>query len=139
MNRTRRQVRRPAVRPTPQPAPVHAAPQCLHPDCHAHHAHPANRQVPAMPATPPAAPSRPWWTKITKTHVIIFLTVIIIGLGGSLNDDDHKIADLQQQVRHAQSTQGSKVADLDYAIKLCAKIAAKGDEAECITDTLAGH
>lgn len=127
---TRRQVR-PAASVQP------AQPQCLHPQHHAQLAHPANR--PPMPAQPPAAPRVPWYRKITKNMVIAGLVVIIIGLAGSLNDDDHKIADLQQQVRHAKAAQGSRAADLDYAIKLCSKIAAKGDEAECITETLAGH
>lgn len=141
---TTRRIRR-SVRPAAAPAPAQpAAPQCLHPSCHAHNSHQtaqrAAGQVPPMPATQPlipAAPRRPWWKKITKNMVIAGLVVIIIGLAGSLNDDDHKIADLQQQVRHAKSTKGDATHELDYVIKLCKQIAAKGDYAQCVTETLA--
>lgn len=132
---TRRQVR-PATRPQPTPP---AMPQCLHPNCHAHHAHPANRPAtPPMPATPPAAPRVPWYRKITKNMVIGFLVVIIIGLAGSLNDDDHQIADLKAKAGHSatQDPQQAKMAKLQYAITYCGKVAAQGDEAECIQETL---
>lgn len=135
---TARRTRR-TVRPAAPAQP--AAPQCLHPGHHAHAAHQTAQRVaglvPPMPATAPATPRRPWWKKITKNMVIAGLVVIIIGLAGSLNDDDHKIADLQQQVRHAKSTKGDATHELDYVIKLCKQIAAKGDYAQCVTETLA--
>lgn len=126
-----------ATQPT-TPATPAAQPQCLHPACHAHQAHPGNRPAPAMPTTPPAVPGTPWYRKITKNTVIGFLIVIIIGLAGSLNTDDHKIADLKAKNSHSatQNTQDSKMAKLQYAIAYCGQVAAQGDGPECIQETL---
>jgi hypothetical protein len=128
------------TQPATAPTTPAAQPQCLHPSCHAHNAHPGNRpqNSPAMPVQPPAAPSTPWYRKITKNMVIGFLIVIIIGLAGSLNTDDHKIANLKAKASHSatQSTQSSQMAKLQYAIAYCGQVAAKGDGPECIQETL---
>lgn len=124
--------------PATQPATTPAQPPCLHPTCHSHNAHPSTRtqSSPASPADPQA--QVPWYRKITKNMVIGGLIVIIIGLAGSLNTDDHKIADLKAQNSHSatQSTQTSRMAKLQYAIAYCGQVAAKGDGPECIQDTL---
>lgn len=122
---------------TTAPATTTTQPQCLHPSCHAHHAHPGNQ--PVVPATPaqPAAPRRPWYRKITKNMVIAGLIVIIIGLAGSLNDQDAEIAGLKAKIAHSHTAQDAKIKNLDYAIKLCREIAAKGDGPQCVTETLA--
>lgn len=121
------------TQPTTPAAPA-AQPQCLHPSCHAHNAHPGNRPQ-VSPATP-AAPRTPWYRKITKNMVIAGLIVIIIGLAGSLNTDDHKIADLKASHASTQSTQTSNMAKLQYAIAYCGQVAAKGDGPQCIQETL---
>jgi len=126
---------------TTQPATAPAAPAtqspCLHPSCHAHLAHPGNRpQQPAAPAQPRTSAITWLRSRWTKNWTIGFLIVIIIGLAGSLNDDDHKIADLKASHSSTQSTQTSKMAKLQYAIAYCGQVAAKGDGPECIQETL---
>lgn len=84
--------------------PAAAQPQCLHPDCHAHHAHPSNR--PAAPTTPtaprrPAAPRSQHRLGI-RGALIIFLTVIVIGLSGIMYDQQAEINKLQQELHHSK-------------------------------------
>lgn len=120
---------------------------CLHPSCHAHQAHPVSRLasrltgVPAA-ATPAATPRQPWYRKITKNMVIGLLILIVIGLAGSLNDDDHKIADLKAKASHSttqptQVAQTSQVDKLQYAITYCNQAVDKADGPQCVKDLLA--
>lgn len=127
-------------------ATTRAVPQssCLHPSCHAHQAHPVSRLA-ARLTTPPAAAvtlRRPWYRKITKNVVIGFLTVIVIGLASSLNNDDHQIADLKTKASHStaqlsQTAQTSPVDRLQYAITYCDQVVAKEDSLRCVKDLLA--
>lgn len=121
-----------AVRPTtPTVTPAQAAAQA---------AHPLNRPQTAPPATPqpprPAAPIK--IAKIVKITVASFLILMVIGLFASLSHHSNEIADLKAKI-HSTSAQDDiklKNAKLDYTIKYCNQVAAKGDGPECIQETL---
>lgn len=110
----------PAARPTPAQA-----------------AHPLNRPQTAPPATPqPPRPSQP--IKIARGLKIVAVSVVIIafiGLLASLGHHSSEIADLKTKIQ-STSNQTLMNEKLDYAIKLCDKVAAAGDGPECIQETL---
>ncbi len=136
MNRNRR--------PATPIAPIApAAPGCLHPACQAHNSHQTSQHAagltPQPPATPaPAAPRRR--VRISKNWVIGILVFLLVGLAGSLNDRDNEIAGLKAKVSHSHTaTKTDSTQHLEYVIKLCKAISAKGDYAQCVTETLAQH
>jgi hypothetical protein len=125
----------------PQVLPTTPVNQCLHPDCHAHHAHPLNRPQPQVISHPDVSfvVTRRQF-KVNKNWVIGILIVLFIGLIGSLNDSNRAAADLKAKAEVGQSSQSTRMANLDYAIKLCGKIAAKDEAATCIAQIMAaGH
>lgn len=132
MNRNRRPAPRiVTVAPT--------APGCLHPSCQAHNSHQTAQHAagltPQPPATPaPAAPRRRF--RINKNWVIGILIFLVVGLAGSLSDRDAEIAGLKAKIAHSATTKVNTTPDLNSTIKLCKKIAAKGDFDQCVVETL---
>jgi hypothetical protein len=122
-----------------------AAAGCLHPSCQAHNAHQTAQHAAGLthnhaPANQPYAPAEPRRRfKISKNWVIGILIVLLVGAAGSLSDKDNEINNLKAKVSHSATTttKTDSTAKLDYIIKLCHQIAAKGDYAQCVTETLA--
>jgi len=121
-----------------------AHPHCNHPACQAHNAHVTAQhvghqgQVPA-PAAQPLAPAQPRRRfKISKNWVIGILIFFLVGAMGALSDKDNEINNLKAKVSHSAPAKVNKLSVSDV-IKLCKAISAKGDYAECVTETLSAQ
>lgn len=104
-------------------------------------AHPLNRPQTASPATPqpPQPATRVKIAKILKVTAVSVVIIVVIGVFASLTHHSHEIADLKaNQGISAQNAQTLKNLQLDYAVKYCGQVAAKGDGPQCIQETLDG-
>lgn len=113
-----------------------AAPQCLHPACHAHNAHPGSRPQTIIPPQPTTPPARPRQFKITKNWIIGFLIIIVIGLAGTINDRDQQIAGLKVKVGSTKIATPSE--KLDYATRICKITHSQATYAQCVIN-IVGH
>jgi hypothetical protein len=122
-----------------------AAAGCLHPSCQAHNAHQTAQHAAGMvhnhaPAPQPYVPvqGRRFRINNKKNWIIGILIFLLVGAAGSLSDKDHEIADLKAKTSHSSTQPKADTTQrLDYVLKLCKAISAKGDYAQCVTETLA--
>jgi hypothetical protein len=118
---------------------------CLHPSCQAHNAHQTAQHAAGMthnhaPAGQPLVPvqGRRFRIRINKNWTIGILIFLLVGAMGALNDKDNEIAHLKASHSHsATAPKADSTQRLDYVLKLCKAISAKGDYAQCVTETLA--
>lgn len=135
MNTNRRQAPRTNIQP--------AAAGCLHPSCQAHNAHQTAQHAAGLthnhaPAGQPLPTTQGRRFKISKNWVIGILIFLLVGAMGALNDKDNEINNLKAKVNHSAPAKVNKLSVTDV-IKLCKAISAKGDYAQCVTETLSAQ